>query len=162
MSRWWADKIGAPGPGVPRRPAAPLTGTPLPPPYGVTPGGFPAPQEQPPPMPEMYEAPDPTDPHGHHRNWFRWRGNPKGGARETQITGNCPQCNSVRYFSRAGAGVTTSNGVVQPRPECFDCGYPNQQGEISGAIVTVQGGARPARQDEAPPPPGSLAHLRRS
>lgn len=96
---------------------------------------------------------------------WKWRGNPRGGARDTAQLGNCPNCHGTRYFSRVGPDgsgrVTRSDGVtMDPAPECFECGYPRNQGSLG--VPAGSGGALPARQAESAPPQGSIAHLRRS
>lgn len=86
-----------------------------------------------------------------------WQG--KEGAKETAKTGNCPECGSHRYFSRSQGSVTNSNTgtVVAPRGECFECGYPNQQGSVD-AVVKVVGDTRQAQQGRMMPV-GSLESL---
>ena len=156
---WWDQKLQIP-PGQ-RQAYAPPS-----PQYQPQQGYQQPAQQQPPPAPAedpaQYEPPTPGDPHGYHtgtaKKMWAWKGNPQGGARETEVTGNCPSCGSPRFFSRSGAGVTTRNGVVQPSPECFECGYPRQQGDYGAPSAVASAGA--ARQKEAPPPPGSLASLR--
>ena len=160
MSNWWANKIAtAPRPASPL-PGPPMGGNPYPPaPFQ------PAPQAPQHPV-ETYD-PDPTTMAGLFRNKFGmsmwdWQGNPRGGAGETQRVGSCPACGSPRYFSKSGQTVTNSNtGVVAtPRPECMECGYPNEQGAL-GVPVASQGPVRAARGAEAPVPGGTIGHLRR-
>jgi len=75
-----------------------------------------------------------------------WRGDPSGGARETATLGNCPQCHSPRYFSRSQEAKMMANGqMAVPIPECFECGYPRQQGTL-GIGAKTQGAVRGARQ----------------
>jgi hypothetical protein len=153
MTNWWASKLGAP---TQRR--EPLPG----PPQGGTPYQ-PVPAGSPPPDRDRFErqfqpgtvADDLNNRYG--RSWQDWEG--KQGARETQTTGNCPECGSHLYFSRREGAVTTERGMMAPRAECWSCGYPNTQGAVS--VSSTTGVTKPARQDEAPPPPGSLGHLRR-
>lgn len=78
---------------------------------------------------------------------WQWGGNPRGGAGETATTGDCPNCGSPRFFSKRQGGVTTANGVVYPNPECMDCGYPREQGQLGVASAIIAGG--PSRQADA-------------
>jgi len=154
MGNWWGSKLGNPGPAAPRelpytRPAPVRGPGPVYPPQPV---GSP-----------MQEAPqgltEPYDPSRFHEQIWQWGGSMRGGAGETARTGNCPNCGSPRYFSRAGAWpVTTATGVVQPGPECFECGYPRIQGALSGAQPT--GAVHQARQGAGVEPTGTLASLR--
>lgn len=68
---------------------------------------------------------------------------------ENAKTGDCPNCGSYRYFSRASEGKTTQNGFVPPRAQCFECGYPNEQGAL-GISAKAVGSALPSRQGAAP------------
>jgi hypothetical protein len=68
---------------------------------------------------------------------------------ENAHTGNCPGCGSYRYFSRRSEGKTTQNGFVEPRPQCFECGYPNEQGAL-GISAKAVGSAMPSRQGASP------------
>lgn len=95
---------------------------------------------------------------------WHWQGNPQGGAKDSATLGNCPHCGSTNYFSRAagGAVVNTSTGqMVAPTPECFECGYPRQQGALGQAHI--EGPAMAARQGEKPSfaPEGSIGTLTR-
>lgn len=141
MSNWWGNKLGTPAP--PRQgnypPSAAPRGFQPPPPVG-------APQEQ------RYQESPPED------NGLKpgemtagqamreWKG-----TAAAQNTGNCPHCNSPRYFERRTGGVTTSNGVVYPKGECFECGYPNEQGQLGSDVSQVIGGASSARQGDMLP-----------
>lgn len=169
MSSWWEKKLSG---STPARP--PMRPMPAP---RVDPSNFPQGvgqdhdralqdylrrQPQPPVQEDYdnYQPPDPGDPHGYHKNMWRWQGNPRGGAGDS--AGVCPNCGSPRYFSRqrsdlGSGGVMTTAGVVYPAPECFECGYPKLQGSIG--IASSGGSAKPARQGTAPAPPGSLATL---
>ena len=65
---------------------------------------------------------------------------------ESNDGSNCPSCGSVRYIAnKKGGGVTTSNGIVYPRGECPECGYPVEQGTL-GAPIQAGGGPSPSRQ----------------
>lgn len=116
----------------------------------------PVPQYQPPPEGEVVTDPN----HEFHIGDVlgQWRGNVEGGLGETQTTGDCPGCGSTRFFSRRVGGVTTKNGVIYPRPECMDCGYPNEQGTLYGAPDS--GMVLPSRQ-AAKATEGSWASLTR-
>jgi hypothetical protein len=124
-----------------------------------------APAYQPPsPPPQDAYNEDPIhDPYGHHTRGrvFSWRGNARGGASEQEV---CPQCGSGLYFSRRNAGgVTTERGVFYPASQCMDCGFDSSrpdQGYVS--VLPGGGSAKIQRQAEAPPPPGTVAHLRRT
>lgn len=85
-----------------------------------------------------------------------WQG--KEGAQETARTGNCPECGSTLYFSRSSGKVTTAHGVVTPAPECFECGYPRQQGTIDAVVSTDGSAPQPSRQGKMMPV-GSLESL---
>jgi len=153
-SNWWGQRLGV----APARREAPGTptyvaGQPYPPP----PVGATAP---PAPMgPGGPGSTDVHDPSGHHARIWEWQGNPRGGAGETAVTGNCPNCGSPRYFSKRGSGgVSTAAGVVYPAAECFECGYPRIQGTLSGP-VSAQGPAHVARQGSSPAPSGVLGSL---
>lgn len=92
-----------------------------------------------------------------------YHGNPKGGAGETAVLGNCPNCSSPRFFSRRDGGVFNSNTGqhVAPAPECFECGFPRIQGAL-GVSLPAQAAVGPtsaARQGYAPPPQGVLGSL---
>jgi hypothetical protein len=162
MGNWWADKLGA----TPAAPAPREFGQQLP--QAVhhyaerigAPVADPLPAQQQLPI-DNYEPPEPGDPYAHRKNIWKWRGNLQGGAKETAVLGNCPACGSARYFSRQcpETAKTTQNGTFYPAPECFECGYPRQQGTLSTSTITA--GATVARQAEAQAPPGSLASLRR-
>lgn len=97
------------------------------------------------PAPQGYMPID-GDPNEYHRRMWGWTGNPRGGARETQTTGNCPSCGSPRFFSRSNAMVTNTNTgmACPPKPQCFECGYPNEQGTLSAS--TVVPGVKGSRQ----------------
>lgn len=124
-------------------------------------------QQQPTPYPQEQnegiwteQVPDVVDPETGKLNWRRWGGDMRAGAGETARIGNCPECGSNQYFSRSNGdgGHMMSNGVMAyPKPECFACGYPRQQGAI-GTGAKIVGGAIASRQGAAPPP-GSLAAL---
>lgn len=134
-------------------------------------GPAPAPQAGPGQTQQAYQPPAPGDPYGHKDHLFEWAGNPKGGAGETASVGNCPNCDSPRFFSRrnseggglTGGGVTTQNGVVYPAPECFECGYPRLQGVLASSMPAqaASGPVHAAQQGKAAVPPGSLATLSR-
>ena len=156
--------MGPAAPTAQPRSSAPYPGYQPPPPVGAPPPPYGYQQQQqqqaPPPVEEDYRPPDPGDPNGHLRNVWKWQGNPRGGAGETARTGNCPSCGSPRYFSlqTPETGKMDREGrMVYPSPECSDCGYPKQQGALAASTVS---GQAPARQAEAPPPPGSLGALR--
>ena len=112
------------------------------------------------------------DPHNYHRRMWGWRGDAKrGGARETAITGNCPDCDSPRFFSRSGNSVINTNTGLSasPRPECFECGYPHAQGSLpvtaAGIPVKRLPGSSTARQPVAAEliaPGDSLATLNKA
>jgi hypothetical protein len=96
---------------------------------------------------------------------WNWKGNLKGGAGETEKVGSCPQCGSPRFFSRANGGTVMNSNTGQmcaPKPECMECGYPNEQGALgyqhAGAIKVVEG-AVAARQGKAPAPAGTMATI---
>lgn len=149
MSNWWGNKLGAP---APRQDYAPQ--------QQRSPQDYLAQQQQQqqaaPQQPQQYEPPDPGDPHGHQKGMWNWQGNPRGGLGETISTGNCPNCNSNKYFSRRDTGgVTTSNGVVYPSPECFECGYPRIQGSL-GTPAAMGSGVEAARQPGSSAPGGSF------
>lgn len=92
---------------------------------------------------------------------WQWQGNPRGGAKETAELGSCPNCGSPRFFSRSnGNSVTTNHGVFYPAPECYDCGYPREQGILAGSAAK-SGPAQAARGADAPPPPGSMVYIKR-
>ena len=89
---------------------------------------------------------------------WQWQGNE--GAQETAKIGNCPHCGSTNYFSRStGSVINTQSGTsASPRPECFECGYPNSQGMLGSAHV--EGPAMASRQGATPnAPQGSIARL---
>lgn len=89
---------------------------------------------------------------------WQWQG--KEGAAETAKTGNCPNCNSTNYFSRSsGSVINTQSGTqATPAPECFECGYPRQQGALG--MAHVEGPAMASRQGATPnAPQGSIARL---
>lgn len=167
---WWDDKLNG-GNQAPLRPS-PYAAPPQPvqPPqapagyYPPQPFGAPNQQQgylppQPPqPQPFVPNTVDPTKV-GEVLPIWHWQGNQNGGAGETATVGNCPDCGSTRYFSRRNAGRMNKDGVmVAPAPECFECGYPRQQGNID-VSATVVGAARGSRQGDTPPL-GSLASLR--
>jgi hypothetical protein len=114
-------------------------------------------------QPPQYKPPDPKDPNGHMDNVWNYQGNFRGGAAETANLGNCPNCQSPRFFSRqnGGSAVTTDHGVFYPAPECIDCGYPKEQGVLATAGAGRVGSAQIARGVEAAPPLGSLEYLKR-
>jgi hypothetical protein len=75
-----------------------------------------------------------------------WRGDPMGGAKDSAVLGNCPACGSPRYLSRSSEAKMMANGTMaNPMPECFECGYPRQQGSL-GVGVRSMGAAKPSRQ----------------
>jgi hypothetical protein len=149
---WWADKLG----GAPARPA-PTVNNPAP---RIPTGGF-----QPPvpfgaqfaPQGNLPPAPEPVDPgptineHGEisvTENIGRWKGSREG----LKETATCPSCGSIRYFSRQSAQtgkVSASGQTVYPAPECFECGYPREQGSL-GAVAKVVGGGNASRQGAMP------------
>lgn len=99
------------------------------------------------------------DPHNHKRRMWNWKGNPRGGLGETMKTGECPNCGSLNYFSRA-TGVTRGPA---PAPHCYDCGYPTvQTGSPNGpgASVASKGAGKQAVQAHYTPPaaPGSAPY----
>jgi hypothetical protein len=77
-----------------------------------------------------------------------WKGDPRAGLSENST---CPACGSFRYFQRTRGAVTTQHGVVYPRPECFECGYPTEQGAL-GISASTTGSSIQARQGAAPTP----------
>jgi hypothetical protein len=93
---------------------------------------------------------------------WHWQG--KEGAAETQRIGACPNCHSNNYFSRStGSQINTNTGqMVPPAPECFECGYPRQQGALAGSAA-IEGPAAAARQGNAPTmaPEGTIGKLMR-
>lgn len=90
---------------------------------------------------------------------WQWKGDPRGAAGER--LGPCPHCGSPRYIQGTSGGKMMKDGTMAyPKPSCFDCGYPNEQGILAGAATTT-GPAMAARASEAPPPPGSMAFIRR-
>jgi hypothetical protein len=89
---------------------------------------------------------------------WQWQG--KEGAAETARIGTCPNCHSTNYFARSsGTVINTNNGTsAAPAPECFECGYPRQQGALGQAHV--EGPAMASRQGASPSAPmGSIARL---
>lgn len=157
---WWANKLGA----APRAPA-PMPGVPATGPYAPTDipsQSWGAPQQQlvPQQAPQLIPgsvAEDLQNRYG--ATIWGWKGDMRYGAGETAMTGNCPGCGSTRFFSKKSGAITTHNGMAYPRPECMDCGYPQEQGYLDTATV-VRGPAIAARQDEAVAPAGTLASLR--
>lgn len=145
MNNWWANKLAPTAP-PPQRAYDPS-------PRQPAQVNFPQPQYRQPAPPEEQEwQPNTQDPSkvGEVLPIWHWKGNPRGGAAETQ---GCPACGSPRFFSRQQTGgVSTSQGVVYPRPECFECGYPNEQGTL-GVPASVTAGAIQARQGESPAGP---------
>ena len=81
---------------------------------------------------------------------WQWQGDQRGGAGETVRTGACPACHSNNYFSRSSGSVINVNSgqSAAPAPECFDCGYPREQGGLGSAHV--EGPAMAARQGATP------------
>jgi len=79
----------------------------------------------------------------------RWQGNPQGGASEMQL---CPKCGSHLFSSQRTGAVTSQavGGMVAPRPSCFSCGYPQEQGSLAVLPSAVEG-VKSARQGEAMP-----------
>lgn len=167
---WWAEKLNNGRPAVPQQqPVYPSPQHPA----GPIAGGFPAPPGQQPPQqppaPPEEAPPPPGAENSALPGWWNWRGNRKGAAAEST---NCPSCGSPRYFTQRSGGVlNTQTGLMAyPKPECMECGYPNEQGSSGmsdaqiqqGTAVIAHGPARLARQDEAAPPPGSIGHLRRT
>lgn len=157
---WWANKVGAPAQRqAPQRPpvAPPQGGYPVAPPTQY--------QQQAPPQEQQEFAPNTTDPTkvSDVLPIWQWQGNERGGLGESRKVGNCPSCNSPRFFSRAnGAGVLNHNTgqTYYPQPECADCGYPREQGSLGVASSTV-GASLPARQGAAPAPPGAIGQMGR-
>lgn len=68
-----------------------------------------------------------------------------GGTKQAQAEGSCPECGSPRFFSRAQGAKMGPGGMAAPAPECFDCGYPRQQGSVD-SVVKVVGGSNASRQ----------------
>lgn len=154
MGSWWANKLGT-------APAGPAQSTLLPRGVGV--------QPQQPPMVPQYPGQAPQPYPGQQQQYYQptaeelgydpnvhtpagvamrsWQGDPLGGAKETATVGSCPQCGSPRFFSRSSEKkFSQSTGtMVSPTPECFECGYPRQQGTL-GIGAKTQGAAKAARQ----------------
>lgn len=145
MGNWWANKING---GQPRRPLAPQSPN--------IPQGFGTRQQATQdyvrrlpheiPQPEYEPEQGEEIPPGHIpasaaiRNW-------KGGqGSRTDNAGKCPGCGSSRYMERVnGWTVTTQHGVMHPKPKCFDCGYPDEQGAL-GIGAKSMGAPQSARQ----------------
>jgi ribosomal protein L37E len=147
---WWDNKLGGRPAGPVQSPLLPRgVGVQAPPP--VYPGTQPYQQVQPyqqpyqPTAEELGYDPATEIPAGVAMR--TWKGDPSGGAKETATLGSCPQCGSPRYFSRSSeAKYSMSVGaMVSPTPECFECGYPRQQGTL-GVGAKTQGSAKAARQ----------------
>jgi hypothetical protein len=167
---WWADKLNGDNQ-APLRPspyAVPAGQATQAPPGYYPPQPFGAPNQQQgylPPQPQVEQpfVPNTVDPTkvGEVIPIWHWTGNQSGGAGETATVGNCPSCGSTRYFSRRnGGGQMNKDGqIVPPAPECFECGYPKEQGNL-GMPTQLTGATAPSRQGDTPPP-GSLASLRR-
>jgi hypothetical protein len=150
---WWDSKLGR-GPAAPvQSPLLPRgVGVQAPPaqaPYAPAQAPYAAPQQVPggyiPTTEELGYDPNVNIPAGVAMR--SWRGDPMGGAKETDTLGSCPQCGSPRFFSRSSeAKYSQSVGaMVSPTPECFECGYPRQQGTLGVGAKTI-GAAAPARQ----------------
>jgi hypothetical protein len=129
---------------------------------GLQPQQFQQPQQQQPAQEFVPNTTDPTKMSEVLPIW-QWQGNVKGGLGESMTTGDCPACGSARFFSRTnGGGVMNANtGVTYyPKPECADCGYPNEQGSL-GVSAQATGSALPSRQGAAPAPPGAIGRMAR-
>lgn len=153
MSSWWANKLGTSQTPPRQSPFAPA------PQQTVAAPVWPQQPQQQPPAPQEEFVPNEQNPTkvSEVLPIWQWKGNPRGAAGD--VTGNCPGCGSPRFFSRRSGAITTANGVVYPAPECADCGYPRDQGEIGIPSQVLDGGKAPSA--EAPAPPGTLASLRR-
>lgn len=83
---------------------------------------------------------------------WHWQGDQRAGAGETAKMGACPNCGSNNYFSRStGSVINTQSGQsAAPAPECFECGFPRQQGALGSAHI--EGPSMAARQGQSPTP----------
>ena len=176
-SSYWAKKLGTPPPAAPPQPVQRYSPEVLP--RGVggdsqsiqravndyvarrpgQPQQQPTPGYQPPAQEFVANTTNPTHVSDVLPIW-QWQGSAKGGAGETQRVGACPECGSNNYFSRSSGAVFNINSgkQVMPAPECFECGYPRQQGALGQAHV--EGPAMAARQGASPGmPAGSVGAL---
>ncbi len=141
---WWANKLGTaprPAPRSPQYEPAPRTPTGFQPP-----APFGSQQQQYDYQPEQQT---PVNEKGEVEAGYAMRA--WQGTQAAQDGGTCPACGSFRFMSRMGpeTGKINSQGqMVYPSPECFECGYPKNQGSLGAAAKPI-GGAAPARQDAA-------------
>jgi hypothetical protein len=175
MSSFWGNKLGTTAPPPPQPVINPNY---LPRGMGNTdqsrqravndyasrmPGQYQAPQAPPPaaPLQGSQWQQNTTDPTRVAEVLPIWQWQGKEGAAETARIGNCPSCGSTNFFSRSSGTVinTNSGTAASPAPECFECGYPRNQGIIAGTASTSDP-AMAARQGAAPSAPlGSIARL---